>query len=150
MEYLIGFVLAFLVGLTLTFLGMDRDRSLYPTIMIVIASYYVLFAVMGGAQALAMETAIAVVFVGLSLAGFKATLWLVVAALAGHGVFDLVHGHFIQNPGVPVWWPMFCLAFDFAAAVYLAVLLSCDRVSPALATRVLRDVKAAGSPAISD
>jgi hypothetical protein len=31
-------------------------------------------------------------------------------AVAAHGGFDLVHGHLISNPGVPVWWPPFCLA----------------------------------------
>jgi hypothetical protein len=28
--------------------GFDRDRALYPTVLIVIASYYVLFAAMSG------------------------------------------------------------------------------------------------------
>jgi hypothetical protein len=39
------------------------------------------------------------------VAGFKKNLWVIVAALAGHGVFDFFHHLFIQNPGVPVWWP---------------------------------------------
>ena len=30
--------------------GFDRDRAYYPTVLIVIASYYVLFAVMGGSM----------------------------------------------------------------------------------------------------
>jgi len=41
----------------------------------------------------------------LAVAGFKRNLWLVVTALAGHGVFDFSHQMFIQNPGVPGWWP---------------------------------------------
>ena len=45
------------------------------------------------------------------------------AALGGHGVFDFFHHRFIENPGVPVWWPGFCLAFDLLAGGFLAVLL---------------------------
>jgi hypothetical protein len=29
----------------------------------------------------------------------------------------------IQNPGVPAWWPGFCLTYDIAAAGYLAWIL---------------------------
>jgi hypothetical protein len=65
----------------------------------------------------------------MSIAGFKSTLWLVVVALIAHGIFDLVHGHFIQNPGVPIWWPAFCSSYDVAAAAYLGWVLSRKRSS---------------------
>jgi hypothetical protein len=129
MEFLVGAVLALSVGLSATFLGLDRDRAFYPTVMIVIASYYALFAVMGGsAHALAIESIVIVVFLGASIAGFRTSLWLVVAALAGHGLFDFIHGHLIVNPGVPAWWPSFCLSYDVVAAAYLAWLLLRSRV----------------------
>jgi hypothetical protein len=131
-EFLVGAVLALSVGLSATFVGLDRDRAFYPTVMIVIASYYALFAVMGGsAHALAIESIVIVAFLGASIAGFRTSLWLVVAALAGHGLFDFIHGHLIVNPGVPAWWPPFCLSYDVAAAAYLAWLLSRSRVRAA-------------------
>lgn len=43
---------------------------------------------------------------------------------AGHGVFDFSHHLFIKNPGVPVWWPGFCLSFDVLAGGFLAMLLN--------------------------
>jgi len=58
-----------------------------------------------------------------AVAGFRKNLWLVVAALAGHGVFDFFHQLLIQNPGVPIWWPGFCLSFDILAGCFLAMLL---------------------------
>ncbi len=129
MALLIGAVLALSVGLLMTVIGLDRDRAFYPTVMIVIASYYALFAVMGAStQVLMVESIAIVVFLGASIAGFKRSLWIVVAALALHGVFDLVHGHLINNPGVPAWWPSFCLAYDVVAAVYLAWLLLRSRL----------------------
>jgi hypothetical protein len=128
-EFLVGAVLALSVGLSATFFGLDRDRAFYPTVMIVIASYYALFAVMGGsAPALAIESIVIVAFLGTSIAGFRTSLWLVVAALAAHGLFDFIHGHLIVNPGVPAWWPPFCLSYDVVAAAYLAWLLSRSRV----------------------
>ena len=86
--------------------------------MIVIASYYALFAVIGGSvRALMVESLVIVVFLGASIAGFRTSRWLVVAALAAHGLFDFFHGQLIENPGVPAWWPSFCLSYDVVAAV---------------------------------
>jgi hypothetical protein len=127
--FLIGVVLALFVGLLATFIGLDRGQAFYPTLMMVIASYYALFAVMGGSiQVLIIELILMLVFFGVSIAGFKRSLWLVVVALAAHGVFDFVHDHWIENPGVPAWWPTFCLAYDVAAATYLAGLLLRSKV----------------------
>ena len=132
MAFLIGAVLALSVGLSATFFGLDRDRAFYPTVMIVISSYYALFAIMGGSvHALMVESFVVVMFLGASIAGFKTSLWLVVVALAAHGLFDFTHGRLIANPGVPVWWPPFCLSYDLVAAAYLAWLLSRSKVSAA-------------------
>ena len=126
---LVGALLALSVTLLASVAGLDRDRAFYPTVTIVIASYYVLFAVMGGSQqALAIELSIGAVFLSIAVAGFRSSLWLVVAAFAAHGIFDFVRGGAIENPGVPVWWPPFCLAYDITAAGCLAALLKSSRV----------------------
>lgn len=124
MEYLIGFVLAVAVSLFATWVGLDRDRAFYPTVTIVVASYYALFAAMGGTgEVLVAEIGVIAGFVLVAALGYRFNLWLLVAALAGHGIFDLLHGHVIANPGVPAWWPMFCMTYDITAAGYLAWLL---------------------------
>jgi hypothetical protein len=130
MEFFFGVVIAFTVSLLATLVGFDRERTFYPTVMAVIASYYVLFAVMGGAiETVLLEFTVMVAFIAVAVLGFKRNLWLVVGALFGHGIFDVFHGHFIANPGVPAWWPMFCLSYDFAAALYLSWLLYRARLS---------------------
>jgi len=104
--------------------GLDRDRAFYPVLTIVIASYYGLFAVMGGSTlSLMTESIVIAAFVVISILGFKFNLWLVVAALLAHGVFDFIHAQLIPNPGVPAWWPGFCLTYDIAAAGCLALIL---------------------------
>jgi hypothetical protein len=77
----------------------------------------------GDNKALLLESMIAAAFIGAAVVGFRSSLWIVVVALAGHGIFDFVHHGFFRNDGVPVWWPGFCLVFDIAAAVFLGMLL---------------------------
>jgi hypothetical protein len=124
MPYLTGIFLALTVSGLATLVGLDRDRAFYPTLLLVIASYYVLFAVIGGSgHALVVETLVMTGFLLVAVIGFKKSLWLVVAALAAHGIFDLFHGRVVANPGVPAWWPAFCLTYDVTAAAFLAWLL---------------------------
>jgi len=121
MAYLIGLVLALAVSAYATTLRLDRDGAFYPTVLVVIAAYYVLFATMAGSErAIIVESLIAAVFVVAASVGFRRSLWLVAAGLAAHGVMDFFHGRLVANPGVPAWWPAFCGAYDVAAAGYLA------------------------------
>jgi hypothetical protein len=124
MEYLIGVILSLAVAGFAAVIGFDRERAFYPTVLIVIASYYVLFAAMGASShTLTIESVVAGVFLLLAVLGYKRNFWIVVAALIGHGVFDFVHHFFIDNPGVPHWWPGFCLAFDVLFGAFLTVRL---------------------------
>jgi hypothetical protein len=135
MEYLIGVGLALLVCAFAMLVGFDRDRVFYPTMVLVVATYYILFAVMGSSMtALGLESAAATGFVVLAVVGFRKSLWLIVAALVGHGVFDFFHHRVIQNPGVPVWWPGFCMSYDVLAGGFLAMLLLTRRSGFALNT----------------
>ena len=100
--------------------------------LIVIATLYLLFAAMAKSTASLVAEAIpALVFVAMAALGFRKTPWLVVAGLTLHGVFDFFHHAAIANPGVPVWWPGWCLAYDIVAALYLAALILIRRTSHA-------------------
>ncbi len=129
MEYMVGVVLGLAACGLGTVAGLERDRAFYPVMMIVIASYYALFAIIGSdVRALYVEVAMALGFVCLAVIGFKTSLWIVAAALAGHAGLDLIHGHVVTNAGVPAWWPMFCASIDAFAAVYLAWRLLSTRI----------------------
>jgi hypothetical protein len=122
--FVIGLVLSAGVALFARRVGLDRDRAFYPTVMIVIASYYVLFGAMSGSvQTVVIESVVMMLFAAAAVAGFKSSAWIVVVALAGHGLFDAVHGYIIENAGMPAWWPAWCFAYDVGAAAWLAWLL---------------------------
>ena len=133
MEYVIGIAAAIAVGLFATVVGFDKERGFYPVVLIVIAALYLLFAAMANSTAsLVAETIPALVFVTLAVLGFrKKAPWLVVAGLALHGVFDLFHHAVIENPGVPSWWPGWCLSYDVVAAAYMGALILVRRSSNA-------------------
>lgn len=125
MEYGIGLSLSLAVAGLAVIIGFDRERVFYPTVLIVIAFYYVLFAVMGASRrTLVLEIVVASGFLLMGVLGFKRNLWLVAIALVGHGVFDFVRPGFIDNPGVPRWWPGFCLVFDLVIGGLLALRLA--------------------------
>ena len=72
---LIGAVLAFTVGLLGTVVGMDRDRAFYAVAMMVIASCYVLFALIGAStRILLLELVAGAAFIAASVAGFRTSL----------------------------------------------------------------------------
>jgi hypothetical protein len=121
LPYVVGIVLSIGVAWFARWVGFDRDRAFYPTVLIVIASYYVLFAAMSGSiQTVLLESVVMTVFVIAAVVGFKGSAWIVVGALAAHGVQDAFHGHIVANAGVPAWWPAWCLAYDVGAAGALA------------------------------
>lgn len=128
--YLIGFVLALGVGLLGTFTGFERDRAYYAVITIVVPSYFGLYAILGGSTPVLLQESVVIVgyLVG-AVVGFQRNLWILAALLAGHGLFDGVHGFLITNPGMPAWWPAFCGSFDVVAGAYLAVRLRSGALS---------------------
>lgn len=133
MPYLVGIALSAAVAVFAKYVGFDRDRAFYPTVLVVVGSYYVLFAAMSGSvHTVLVESAVMAAFVVAAVAGFRTSAWIVVAGLAGHGVMDGFHGSLVENTGVPVWWPAFCLAYDVGAAGCLAWLIT-RRASAALA-----------------
>jgi len=102
MEYLIGVGVAAAVYVFAMVSGFDRERVFYPTVLVVVGHYYILFAAMGSSTpVLALESLAATAFVALAVIGFKKSLWLTAAALAGHGIFDFFHHRLIPESRRP-------------------------------------------------
>ena len=126
MEYLVAVILGVVVAGFARMSGFDRDRAFYPTALIVIASYYSLFAVMGASRysTLGIEIAVGLIFSVFAVLGFKRSMWLAAVGITGHGLFDFfAHHALVVNPGMPVWWPGFCGTIDIVLGGWLAICL---------------------------
>ena len=98
--------------------------TVYALSLTLIAAVYIGFAVADGRPAvIAVEAAIAAVFVIVAAAGVTGPIWLLVAGFAGHGLKDLWQhrSHYVANTR---WWPPFCLVVDWVVAAILIVLIA--------------------------
>ena len=86
-----------------------------------IAAVYIGFAVADGRpRVIAVESAVAGIFVVLAAVSVTATAWLLVVGYAGHGLKDFwqERRHYVANTR---WWPPFCAAVDWLVAAVLLV-----------------------------
>lgn len=113
-----GVVLAVVLALSARLTRFDLDRSFYPTILIVIATYYVVFAFMSG-EAIWAEIVAASVFAAFALAGVYFLPVLVGLGIVLHGAFDFIHPRIIDNGGVPSWWAAFCGSVDVVLGTWV-------------------------------
>jgi hypothetical protein len=89
----------------------------------VIAAIYIGFAVADGRpKVIAVECAVAALFVVVAALGASGAAWLLVLGLAGHGLKDLWQHRSGFVAGTR-WWPPFCLVVDFTVAPVLVVLI---------------------------
>lgn len=86
-----------------------------------IAAVYIGFAVADGRpRVVAVESAVAGIFVVLAAVSVTATAWLLVVGYAGHGLKDFwqERRHYVAHTR---WWPPFCAAVDWLVAAVLLV-----------------------------
>ena len=94
--------------------------TVYAFGLVLIAAVYVGLAVADGRRGvLAVEIAVAAVFVIIATASAAGSPWLLVVGLVGHGLKDLWQ-HRRQFVANTRWWPPFCLVVDFTAATIIA------------------------------
>ena len=123
MSVVVGVLLAVGIAALAKFTRFDEDRSFYSTVLIIIASYYVLFAVLDGSgHALIWELVIAVAFSTVAITGALFLPTIVGTGIVAHGLFDIVHDVLIENSGVPAWWPSFCASVDVLLGIWVIIL----------------------------
>jgi hypothetical protein len=95
--------------------------TVYALGTIAIAAIYIGFAVADGRpKVIAVESGVATGFVVLAAVAITGSPWLLVVALAGHGVKDLSQHrtHLVRGTH---WWPPFCMTVDVVVAAVIAV-----------------------------
>jgi hypothetical protein len=111
------------VGVAWAFWWLDLS-TFHALAIAVIAAVYVGFAVADGrAKVIAVEVAVASVFIVLAAAAVTGTAWLLVVGYAGHGFKDFWQ-HRQQFVANTRWWPPFCATIDWLVAAALVVLIA--------------------------
>jgi hypothetical protein len=98
-----------------------EPATVYALLLSFIAAVYVGFAVADGRpRVIAVECAVAAVFVLLASVSVTGTAWLLVVGYAGHGLKDFwqERHQFVVNTR---WWPPFCACVDWVVALVLIV-----------------------------
>ena len=118
--FIVGALLALAVAALGKITRFDQDRSFYSTVLVIIASYYLLFAIQGASpNVLVWEMVVALAFSLVAVFGALRFPLLVGVGIVGHGLFDLLHPAIIHNPGVPTWWPSFCMSLDVVLGLWV-------------------------------
>ena len=111
--------------LTIVFARIVRGQSwVYSIGLLTLPSLYASFALQAGEQAVgAKEMIYGIPYVvgGLVFAfvSVRQSALIVGALWILHGLYDLIHGQLIANPGVPVWYPVFCFTVDVVVGAYV-------------------------------
>lgn len=98
-----------------------EPATLHALYISLIAAVYIGFAVADGRpRVIAVEAAVASVFVVTAAVAVTATAWLLVLGYAGHGLKDYWQ-HRRQYVANTRWWPPFCAAVDWLVALVLII-----------------------------
>jgi hypothetical protein len=98
-----------------------NGATVHSLAIALIAAVYVGFAVADGRpKVIAVESAVALLFVAIAATAVTGSPWLLVAGYFGHGCKDLWQHrtHFVSGTR---WWPPFCAAVDWVVAAALAM-----------------------------
>ena len=100
------------------------ERWRYSVGLLVLPGLYAFFALRADEQAVGikeMTFGVPWVVAGLvfALVSIRRSAVVVGVFWLLHGLYDLVHGRLITNPGVPGWYPIFCFVVDAVVGGYL-------------------------------
>jgi hypothetical protein len=111
--------------LTIVLARIIRGQSwVYSIGLLTLPSLYASFALQAGEQAVGVKEMIyglPYVVAGLVFAfvGVRQSAVVVGALWILHGLYDLTHSQLITNPGIPVWYPVFCFTVDVVVGTYV-------------------------------
>jgi hypothetical protein len=98
--------------------------TVYALGLAAIAFVYIGFSVADGRWTIiAVESSVAGAFVVTAAAGATGSAWILVAGLTAHGLKDLwqYHTQYVRNTR---WWPPYCAAVDWVAALLISISLA--------------------------
>jgi hypothetical protein len=106
------------------------ERWLYALGLLTLPSLYANFALQAGEPAVGVKEMIyGIPFIAAGLVfafvSVRQSAVVVGAFWILHALWDLTHGQFFTNAGVPGWYPVFCFSVDIVVGVYVLWLSRC-------------------------
>ena len=104
--------------------GIRGQHWLYSIGLLTLPSLYASFALRVGEPAVSVKEmiyGIPFIVAGLVFAfvSVRQSAVVIGAFWILHGLYDLTHGWFFTNAGVPGWYPVFCFSVDVVIGAYL-------------------------------
>ncbi len=98
----------------------------YPLVLSIYPMFYFGFAIYANDQAALMQELkysipIFIICIITAIKDIKYSVFVLSLGYIGHGIYDAVHIHLFENPGMPIWWPEFCGTADIIMGLYLIV-----------------------------
>lgn len=98
----------------------------YPLVLSTYPMFYFGFAIVANGQAALMQELkyampIFIICIISAIKDIKYSAFVLALGYIGHGIYDVVHIHLFENPGMPIWWPEFCGTVDIIMGLYLIV-----------------------------
>ena len=119
-----GFLLGVLPLPVHLFLPARLSYELAAITLVLIAGIYIGYAFKDGRpRTVFLEFGIALVFATAAWVGLNGYPYVIAAALAAHGVWDLLHHNLIKTD-VPRWFIPFCVICDWVMAASLTLIWS--------------------------
>jgi hypothetical protein len=117
-----GFLLGVLPVPVHLFLPARLSYELAAITLVLIAGIYIGYAFKDGRpRTVFLEFSIALVFAAAAWIGLNGYPYVIVAALAAHGLWDLLHHNLIKTD-VPRWFIPFCVICDWVMAASLTLI----------------------------
>ncbi len=117
-----------LIAVSMIF-GMKFSRTenkpwAYPLVLSTYPMFYFGFAIYASDQAALMQELkyaipIFIICIVTAIKNTKYSAFVLSLGYIGHGIYDAVHIHLFENPGMPIWWPEFCGTVDIIMGLYL-------------------------------
>ncbi|MEO1538551.1 MAG: hypothetical protein AAFR73_12570 [Pseudomonadota bacterium] len=119
-----GLVLGFVPLPVHFFLSLEHSHQLAALTVVLISGVYIGYAFKDGRpRVIATELLAALGFAGAAWLGLNGFPVLIIAALALHGIWDLLH-HNLMKADLPRWYIPFCAAIDWGLAACLLAIWS--------------------------
>ncbi|MBI3597405.1 MAG: hypothetical protein HY203_09660 [Nitrospirae bacterium] len=117
---ILGVVLAVATIVIASFLSKPHALDLFAILLAFIAAVYLGFVLLDGhRREVVIEIVVIALFFVLAILGLWVTPYFLVIGYFAHGLWDVLHHPRAVQTKVVLWWPPFCLVYDWIVGGFI-------------------------------